>query len=306
MVDASRLTAPTDADAWVRTRVGEADPLELFQTEPWATVYRARVATGWIWLKVCAERQAFEVPVTATLSSRWPCAPEVLAHDVERRWLLLADAGASLRSLGNPPKRWLELLPVYAELQIGETPHAQRYLDVGVPDMRTGRLPELYDELVRATLPIDDDEHAAMRRFQPRFTRLCGELADAGIPHTVQHDDLHMNNVYVKAERVRILDWGDASIGFPFFSLFETFRFLTEMNGLRPDDAWFGRLRDAYLEPWGGDLRDAFQLALRLAAVARAIAWLAQRDALEQADRAAFDNGFDAMLRLALKGSFHA
>ena len=55
----------------------------------------------------------------------------------------------------------------------------------------------------------------------------------------------------MKDGALRVLDWGDASIGHPFFSLFETFRFLVELNRIPPGDRWFARLTDAYLEPWG-------------------------------------------------------
>jgi aminoglycoside phosphotransferase (APT) family kinase protein len=116
----------------------------------------------------------------------------------------------------------------------------------------------------------------------------------------VQHDDLHMNNVYLQDSQLRVLDWGDASIAHPFFSLFETFRFLIGRNGLDPDDPWFGRLRDAYLEPWGADPA-SFDLAIRVGGFAHAIAWVDQRDALPEADRARFDVGFDEILRLAMQ-----
>jgi hypothetical protein len=291
-------------ERWVRAFVDPVGPLELFQEEPWATVFRAPVSDGFVWLKACAERQAFEVPFTAALSARWACVTEVIAHDAERRWLLMADAGETFRTLGNPPERWLELLPMYAELQIAETTRAREHLELGVPDLRLARLPELFDELAAAALPIDDSEQRQLVALAPRFFASCQELATAGIGDSVQHDDLHMNNAYVKGGSLRILDWGDASIGHPFFSLFETFRFLVEMNGLPLDDPWFARLRDAYLEPWGGGHRDTFDLALRLGAVSRAIAWLHQRNALPVAYRLAFDDGFDTMLRLAIRGTY--
>jgi hypothetical protein len=106
--------------------------------------------------------------------------------------------------------------------------------------------------------------------------------------------------VYLRGGALRILDWGDASIAHPFFSLFETFRFLERINRSGPDDPWFARLRDAYLEPWGADPA-SFDLALRVGGFAHAIAWVHQRDALREADRAEFDVGFDEILRLAMR-----
>jgi phosphotransferase family enzyme len=212
----------------------------------------------------------------------------------------MADAGETLRTLGNPPQRWLDILPTHGELQIGETARIQQHLASGVPDLRVERLPALYDDLLRAELPLEEAERSALEAFHPRFSELCEELDDAGIGPSVQHDDLHMNNVYVKGGTLRVLDWGDSSIGHPFFSLLETFRFLIELNRLPPEDPWFARLRDAYLEPWGQGQRVTFDLALRVGGLAHAIAWLSQREALPEADRRGFDPGFAHILRLAL------
>jgi hypothetical protein len=300
-VDAGGHVDLVEAESWVRSCWALTGPLELFQTEPWASVFRAPADDGVVWFKACASRQTFEVPLTAALSARWDAVTDVLAHDVDRRWLLMADAGEPLRALGNPPERWLEILPTYAELQIGETERSEEHLERSVPDLRLARLPTLYEELLQADLPLGAAERSAFEMLRPRFSELCEELDGAGIGPTVQHDDLHMNNVYLKNGTLRVLDWGDASIGHPFFSLFETFRFLVEMNRLPPDDPWFARLRDAYLEPWGPDHRATFDLALRVGGLAHAIAWLHQRDALPSADQPGFDEGFAHILRLALR-----
>lgn len=290
-----------EAGAWVRAHVPLAGPLEPFQVEPWAAVFRAPVDDGVVWFKACAPHHAFEITLTAALSARWSTTTEVLAHDGDRRWLLMADAGVSLGALGNPPQRWIEVLPAYAEVQVGETALAGEHLARGVPDLRLSRLPLLYEELLSATLPLDEAETADLASIGPRIRDWCEELESVGIPDTVQHDDLHMNNVYVKGSVLRVLDWGDASISHPFFSLFETFRFLVEVNRLSPGDQWFARLRDAYLEPWGPGHRATFDLAMRIGGAAHAIAWLHQRDALSVSDRLAFDDAFGVILRLALR-----
>ena len=298
-VDAGRPVDIDEAESWIRSWVLITGPLELISTEPWASVFRAPVDGEVVWFKACAPHQSFEVPLTAALSARWDAVTEVLAHNDDRRLLLMADAGEPLRTIGNPPQRWLEILPTYGELQIGERGRAEEHLARGVPDLRLARLPALYEELLAAELPLDAAETSAREAFRPRFSELCEELDGAGIGPTVQHDDLHMNNVYVQDGTLRVLDWGDASIAHPFFSLFETFRFLHEMNRLPPGDHWFTRLRDAYLEPWGSGHLVTFDLALRVGGLAHAIAWLHQRDALPQADRRGFDGVFAHILRLA-------
>jgi hypothetical protein len=289
------------AEAWIRAQVDPVGPIETAHRRPWATVLRVPLADGVAWFKACAPVQAFEPRLTAALFARWPDrVAEVLAHDEERAWLLLADAGTPIGAVGNPPEAWLVALPLYAELQRGEAAHAHDHLAHGVPDLRVATLPARYEELVRRDLPLGRGELGRLRGFAPRFERLCGQLAAHEVPETLQHDDLHMANVYAQGERLRLLDWGDASVSHPFASLVVTFRFLEERNQLSPGDPWFARLRDAYLEPWGGELTGAFALAVRVGAFAHTIAWARQRDHLPQAARPEFDKAFAIVLRRAV------
>ena len=119
---------------------------------------------------------------------------------------------------------------------------------------------------------------------------------ERGIAATVQHEYLHYNNVFVREGRPRIIDWGDSVISHPFASLVVTFQFLEQVNRLPASDAWFGRLRDAYLEPWGPGYVDTFHLALRVGTVAHAIAWMRQREALPATWLARFDSAFRPLL----------
>ena len=292
---------PLAVQAWIR---GHAEPVGAIETaheQPWATVLRVPLADGVAWFKVCAPVQAFEPHLTAQLFARWPDrVAEVLGYDEDRAWLLLADAGRPVGDLGNPPEAWLAALPRYAELQHGEAAHAQEHLAHGVPDLRLATLPARYQELLRLELPLEPEEIHQLRDFAPRLAELCEELAAYGVAETIQHDDLHHANLYTHGGHLRVLDWGDASIAHPFASLVVTFRFLEERTKLPPGDPWFARLRDAYLEPWGRDLGDAFALAVRVGSFARAIAYIRQRAALPPEERPLFDTDFSTVLRRAV------
>ncbi len=109
-----------------------------------------------------------------------------------------------------------------------------------------------------------------------------------------------MANLYSDRGMLRVVDWGDSSIAHPFFSLLETFRFLEEFNHLAPDDPWFRRLRDAYLEPWGSGLEGPFEIAMRVGSFVHAIAWTRQRTALPPEARSDFDRAFAMILRRAV------
>ena len=289
------------AEGWIRTHVDPVGTIEIAHVQPWATVLRVPLADSVAWFKACAPVQGFEPRLTAELFARWPDrVSEVLAYDEGRAWLLLADAGTPIRVSGNPPEAWLAALPLYAELQRGEAEHARDHLAHGVPDMRVANLPARYEDLLRHDLPLASEEIARLRGFAARFADLCAELAAHDVPETVQHDDLHYANVYIGDDRMRLLDWGDASISHPFASLVVTFRFLEEINEFPPSDPWFARLRDAYLEPWGNDLAGVFALAIRVGTFAHTFAWARHRDHLSEEGRPEFDKWFAIVLRRAV------
>ena len=266
---------------------------------------RVPVEGGYVWFKACSPVQAFEPRLTASLFGRWPDrVAEVIAWEEHLSWLLLADAGSPMRAFGNPPETWLDLLPKYAELQRGEAAYAGDHIANGVPDLRPELWPGRFESLLQLDLPLEHAEIENLRRFAPRFAALCRELAGYGLPETIQHDDLHMSNVYAKGAHLRVLDWGDSSVSHPFVSLVVTFRFLEEVNGLAPGDRWFDRLRDAYLEPWGTGLEKAFRLAMWVGAFVHAFAWARQRGYLAGAALANFDRAFSIILRRAVARTY--
>lgn len=289
------------AEEWIRRHVVPTAPIELVHARPWSTVLRIRLAHGHAYFKACEVARTFESRLTYELSQRWPDrVARVLAVDVRRNWLLMADAGTQLRMLDNSPEVWLRALPQYAELQCGEARFADHHVVHGVPDQRIITWPAHYAQLLESGLPLTAAEVLRLEAFAPDFERLCDALGAYAIPPTVQHDDLHYNNLFVDGNALRILDWGDASVSHPFVSLVVTFRFLEEFNGLARDDPWFNRLRDAYLEPWPRELRDAFGLALRLGGFVHCFGWLGQRNTLTGLDRERFDEVFPIVLRRAL------
>lgn len=253
------------------------------------------------WFKACRPVQGFEPRLTAELHRRWPGrVAEVLAHDEARRWLLTIDAGAPLEWSAAAVASWLAVLPRYAELQIGEAEHLADHLRHGVPDLRLETLGEHLRSMLADELPLERDELEALRAFAPRFADLCSQLARAQPLATLQHDDLHGRSVLDDGDSLRVMDWGDASIGQPLFSLVRLDLSLTETVGTATRDRWFPRLRDAYLEPWGPEPRSAFDLAHRLGHVAHVFTWYRHVSAMSAQPRLVERRLFAAVLRRAL------
>ena len=99
-----------------------------------------------------------------------------------------------------------------------------------------------------------------------------------GIPETIQHDDLHDGQVFVRGGRYRILDWGDSSVGHPFFTLTVTLRVLGYALELPETAPELFRFRNAYLEPWTrlaprAELLAALPGALLLGGLCRLLTW---------------------------------
>jgi hypothetical protein len=276
-------------DDWIEKYVAPAGPVEVMHDASWSTVLRVPVEHGAVWFKACGSVQMFEPRLTAVLADRWPdVMPRVIALDERRGWLLLGDAGSPVAAFGDQLDAWLAVLPHYAELQIGESVHVGEHLASGVPDLRLEELPLRYEALAAADVPVAPE----LRAFAPRFAELCDELAARGVPPSIQHDDLHSANVYAREGRLAVLDWGDASVGHPFFSLVATQHNVTSRVP-------FERLRDAYLEPWGADA-ETFELALRVGWFAYAIAWLRRYEHLErEEERARFRREYENVLRRA-------
>jgi hypothetical protein len=291
-------TWQADALGWVEETLDRVSrPLtgrpEQTHRRPWSTVFRCPTSDGPVWFKAMARGEAFEVPLLMALARWHPdrvLAP--LAADVQRAWMLLPDGGTTLRNAqagSTPEKRWAEILTEHAEFQRACAARADELVALGVPDLRPDRLPALRDELLAGEefLMIGHEDGmtrgqlGSLRADATRYAGWCSELADTGVPASLQHDDLHDANVFVPGERgghYRVFDWGDSSVAHPFAVLLVALRVVAHVHKAEYGAPELLRLRDAYLEPWSADfdrptLLEAVRLALRTGGVSRARAY---------------------------------
>jgi hypothetical protein len=283
----------------------------------WSRVVRVPTGGGAVFFKAVAPALAYEAGLTRRLAEWRPdCTPAVLAADPARGWLLLGDGGLRLREAlqaeGPQLRRWLELLPRYAELQIELSGRLDELRALGVPDRGPAALPDHLAGLLAepAALSIDHPEGlsaaeaARLRALGPRLADLCAELQGCGVPLSLHHGDFHDGNIFLRGAGYIFFDWGDSSLAHPFFSLRTAF--ISVENGLDlPEGApEFERLRDAYLEPWTrfaapARLREAFALAQRLSALCSALSWSLALSAVPvgSAERAAYRAPVPALLQ---------
>jgi hypothetical protein len=288
-----------DVRGWLGEHGVEARTVELVHDRSWANVLRVETADGPVFLKRCAPVQAFEVPLTASLAARWPDrVPEVVAADAERAWMLMRDAGSPLSALDT-----VEPLPramaLYGELQHGEVANVDEFLALGVPDVRLPRLAASYEAFFSADHGLAPDDASRLRDFAPRYRELCEELDAFGFPPSIQHDDLHEWNVFVREGRVRILDWGDSSVAHPLFSWLKPLG-VAERWGVDPQPSL-----DAYLAAWRpfateACLRAALELAIVVGSFAYALQYQRQLDAMGPDVRPRYEPYMPEQLRLLL------
>ena len=241
----------------------------------WSTVMRVPTDAGDVWFKANMDALRHEAAVAEIVSRRVPeSLPPLLACDRESGWMLMADAGEQLRQIiprEQSLDRWRDVLRQYAEVQLALTDSVDELLTAGAPDLRLATLPDKYERLVKEL-----DVEQRFKDAVPYVAELAERLAAFGIAETIQHDDLHDGQVFVRDGRYLLMDWGDACVSHPFFTLAVTLEGQLAW-GLDDEENSVDLVpfRDAYLEPFTDrydvDLNAAVELARRLGWAARAV-----------------------------------
>ena len=275
-----------DAHEWIhaeaaRLDLGAIGVIDQHHVRPWSTVMRVPTESGDVYFKANAAALQHEAAAVTLIAAHRPdCVPPLLAVDLGRGWMLMADAGDRLRETVERERDlscWLDILPLYAGLQIDLADHADELAAVGVPDMRLSTLPSSFEKMLDDLGDLPEYDLRRLEGNVSRVAEMCDELAGYGLPETIQHDDFHDGQVFVCDGRYQLLDWGDACVSHPFFTLSVTLEGtlawgLDDIQG-SVDVTPF---RDAYLEPFtplanGADLAAACTTAVRLGWVCRAV-----------------------------------
>ncbi len=263
---------------------------KIVHDRPWAKVARIPTDDGATFVKTMTSVLAHEIPMTALLARvAPPLVTALIAYDVERRFMLMEDAGERLRALlerDHDIRHWRGILPRYAEVQLRTVRHAGELVAAGAPDMRGAALPEKFeavlatDELLTIAGPRSSrPEHLRrLRALVPRVREWSDALAGT-VPATIQHDDLHDGQIFFRDEELRFIDWGDANVSCPFYSLVVIERSIAHTFKLEPGAAELLRLRAEYLEPFSAVapaalVETAVAVALMLGRLVRALTWL--------------------------------
>ncbi len=290
---------------WAERRLAERGTYlngkpEQFHVRSWSTVIRLPTDRGAIFFKAVWRPLRFEAGLTAAIATWAPHDVAIpLAVDERRGWMLLEDGGQRLREIlvkDRDVGHWQRILPQYAKLQIAATPHVRQALRLGTPDRRAAALTTQYarlldqPSLLRVGLKegLTKTQQRTLKELVPQVRAWTAELSV--VPDTIQHDDLHDGQVFVKDGRYRILDWGDACVSHPFLSMSVVERSVAYTLDLKPGSREIARLRDLYLEPFTAfasakRLRAIYPIAIRLGWVSRSLSWAALVPHLSQTEK---------------------
>ncbi|SEC48771.1 Phosphotransferase enzyme family protein [Nocardioides exalbidus] len=272
----------TAVHAWIHDQLDGTDSpvvaIEQTHVTDWSTVMRVTTRLGTRWFKANDQSMAHEAALTAFLAPRsHERVPVPWPFDLETGWMLMADMSPRLREVVAEERsldHWAEALGAYARIQIACEDEVDTLLALGVPDRRLHTLPGAYADLLAG---LDDPDPRLPD--PPAVAELCDALAAYGVRETVQHDDLHDGQVFLASGRAHILDWGDACVSHPFFTLAVT---LEGVIAWGVDDVAgsedLGPHLAAYLRPYAeaydlspDQLGDAARRAMRLGWICRAV-----------------------------------
>jgi hypothetical protein len=289
--------------------------IEQFHVRIWSTVMRFTTDAGLIYFK--ASHSPKEVRLTVFLREIQPeNAPDLLAVDLERGWMLMRDAGQMLRTHLKSPENLNMAEPAlvqFARLQITVFDQSEELLSLGSLDHRLHRLPEMFAEMLSEPDilrignedGLTDGQHRQLQATHARYTEMCEQLQTYKVPQSLHHDDFHDGNIFVHEQKSRFRfvfsDWEESCLTHPFFSIMLCLRSVGWRAGF-PDEATeapermppaLNRLRDVYLESWQlfedhTTLVEVFNLAWRVGMVSRALTWRKFVKGLDAARRSEF------------------
>ena len=144
----------------------------------------------------------------------------VAACDPGRGLLLTTDQGRVLgeAAADDDLDVWERVLVAGATLQRELEPHVDRLAALGLTALTPGDAPAYAEQRLAelSSLPDSDpmalagEEAEALRAALPAVHGWADEVATLGLPVTLNHNDLHENNVFAVGESLRFFDYADS------------------------------------------------------------------------------------------------
>lgn len=271
---------------WCAAVVGPVTAMTQHKLRGWATVWRVETAEGAWFAKQNCPGQQVEVALMAALARLVPdrVVPVTAARD---GLLLTPDQGPVFHeTAGDDLDNWVRLAREAALLQRELVPHHAELIATGLTELVPEECPDYLAARVEqhAALAEDDPRRLSpevatrLRAHLPVVRRWAEEVAALGLPTTLNHNDLHENNVFDVDGGLRFFDFGDALATEPLGVLLVPLNILAGRLDADGDDRRLWWVADAALEVWSDlvpvrDLRAALPAALQLGRAGRVESW---------------------------------
>lgn len=287
------------AATWLREEVARLgyttlEDVEQVKVFVFGAVLRVQTDQGNFYFKALLPTVQNEPALILELAKGWPeHVPQIVAYDLERRWMLMRDFGGEAFVDFSSP-RYETVLRTYARIQVNQAACAERWLELGCPDRRLQKLPSLLTEVIsaalvgeaRAAAGLTDAQLKKLSKLLPNLIEKYRQLEKFAIPATLVQQDFQWSNMTIKDAGFTFFDWQDTVVSHPFFSMARFLDYLPVPDGVdpfspaldHPDDTRRRELRDVYLEPWQrvaavNVLQDAFALTRELHPSYLAVRW---------------------------------
>ena len=247
-----------------------------------------------VWFKAVGELNQKEFPITCALAQLFPnYLPGLLAARPDwNGWLTREAAGKLLSEVQEDPL-WQRAAAALAILQIDSIDHRARILGAGARNLGAATLSKLIQPFMKSMAQLMKRQTkvppAALGREEllllgDRIQNALDALEALGIPETLGHLDLNPGNIIVSPSRCAFLDWAEAYVGNPFFSLQYLLEHLRRTIGT--DSPVEARLIESYCEQWEWVVSPAsIAEALALAPLLAAFAYAAGSNAWQDTER---------------------
>jgi hypothetical protein len=296
------------------------EPEEVLST-PWSHVMRFATSDGYIYLKNTPSELALEADIIQMLRKQFnaPVA-EVIAQNVELNSFLMKDAGKPLRGILKQKfdtDLYCKAILQFTAMQINVADQVDTLIDIGVPDWRLAKLPDLYMQLLsqKDMLLADglsENEIDQLEKLYGIVSSLCQELSGYSIKPSLVQPDFHDNNILIAdiSQEITIIDLGEIAISHPFLSLPNCLDQAKKHHALNEEDNSYKQLMNACLENYmtfesKKNLLDAFANARTLRLIYAA---LCDYRLMVACEKAKFTNEFNRHGRVSvpLRGFMHA
>ena len=223
---------------------------------PWSYILRFATSDGYMYLKHTPDMFALEPIIIKALQDQFHASvPTVIAHNTELNCFLMKDAGRSLREI---LKRNFDVtllcraIDQFTLLQVDVSDHIDVFLNIGVPDYRLDKLPDLYKNLLsqKELLTAEDLSEIEINKLEsllPVVSSLCNKLASYPVKQTIVQPDFNDKNTLIDdmKQKITIIDLGEIVISHPFFSLLNCLRQIKKHHELTDEDELFLRIKEA-------------------------------------------------------------